>query len=582
MIKKILLFITIVLFYSFSANASKLEAFVDNNVVTMSDIISLKIKLLGYKIDPKEQPDTSNIEKNFQIIEKSQFQGDEMVDNIKQPKTIWGYSLVPLRSGKLSIDGVELNIRDKKLSIEPLYIEVSAKGQADYIQSDNKLNVEAFSSKNELYIGEAVSYVVKLISKEPIDSAKLEISENRNFVVDKNFVEKKYQIEKNGEFFFVREYIYALIPLYIGQVSLPEVKITGKIVQEQIQEEDGDELSDNLAMNMVSSTAIKLADFSIKTNKIDLNIISLNGDNRKWLPLESLIFEDSWQNSDNIYVGDPLIRTITIKAKGIKGSNIPNIPIFRRDGDYKIYRGKSQVGDDITEAGVTGWRREEFIIIAKKYGLVTIPQIKIPWFNVNKNTFENSFIKEKIVDVLPLSTSDSLMSAQDGKNLNSFSSNFIVSYDKLVDKFIDYKIIVYVLFVFLCCALFFSFRKNTVTITNSNKNFKAAKGVGLDVLRNVTTLHEMQVFIKDFATCYWLAPKNITLKGLSSLIIEQKPALHDSLVPSLFKELERGLYSSKEVDVETLKKIFVKIVKIYSKTVAKQNSKDDNLILNAF
>ncbi|NNF66582.1 MAG: hypothetical protein HKM98_03640, partial [Gammaproteobacteria bacterium] len=120
-----------------------------------------------------------------------------------------------------------------------------------------------------------------------------------------------------------------------------------------------------------------------------------------WLPAEALQLTEQWPGNNGEWrAGEPLTRTLTIKARGLTASQLPEIKMLLPDG-IRQYPDQPQLKTGSADKTTLSSRSETIALIPAKEGQYTLPAIEIPWWNTRSDTLEFARLPERTVDVLP-------------------------------------------------------------------------------------------------------------------------------------------------------------------------------------
>ena len=115
-------------------------------------------------------------------------------------------------------------------------------------------------------------------------------------------------------------------------------------------------------------------------------------DNDFWLPVSSLTLEESWSTDiSNLKVGDSVVRTVTMTADGLDGAVLPPFGPTEIEG-LNLYPDPAEIERTFVEGAIVGTRIETTTMVATESGNFEIPEISIPWWNINTNQLEATII----------------------------------------------------------------------------------------------------------------------------------------------------------------------------------------------
>jgi hypothetical protein len=100
---------------------------------------------------------------------------------------------------------------------------------------------------------------------------------------------------------------------------------------------------------------------------------------------------EEWQPmpGDQARVGDAFVRTVTRTAPDVPGMVFPPLPLARVEG-LAAYPAPPVVRDRAERGDFTGERVERITYVCERPGPVSIPALRIPWWNVAQSTLETA------------------------------------------------------------------------------------------------------------------------------------------------------------------------------------------------
>jgi hypothetical protein len=120
-----------------------------------------------------------------------------------------------------------------------------------------------------------------------------------------------------------------------------------------------------------------------------------------WLAAEQLDIRQEWSGDfEQMKIGEPLTRTITLQVKGATVSSLPELGSGKIDAQLKTYPDQPVLKEQKNRDGVVAFREEKIAIIPSKEGSYTLPAIKIPWFNTQSNKMEVAKVPETTITVM--------------------------------------------------------------------------------------------------------------------------------------------------------------------------------------
>jgi hypothetical protein len=120
-----------------------------------------------------------------------------------------------------------------------------------------------------------------------------------------------------------------------------------------------------------------------------------------WLPASNLSIVEDWSDGGSqVQQGVPRTRTISIVADGLLETQLPELEIETTPG-FRQYPDQPELDREVTATGIRARRTERFAVIAQAAGMIELPAVEVPWWNVDEERWEVAKIEGRTIDVLP-------------------------------------------------------------------------------------------------------------------------------------------------------------------------------------
>ena len=215
-----------------------------------------------------------------------------------------------------------------------------------------------------------------------------------------------YETIRAGRRYQVTERRYVITPQKSGTQIIPPVLLSGSIPDERSQRSSLEEFFGNRRRNRSGGPFTSLFQTTrpihIRSPKVSLTVKDMPADvkGNVWLPAKEFTIKESWSgDTENIQMSQPLTRTVVMVAKGLRGEQLPELP----EPDYgsiKTYPDKAQTTTGFDGTWVVGTREEKYALVPTQPGSVTVPGIRIPWWNVEKARWETAELPGRTLTVL--------------------------------------------------------------------------------------------------------------------------------------------------------------------------------------
>jgi hypothetical protein len=118
-----------------------------------------------------------------------------------------------------------------------------------------------------------------------------------------------------------------------------------------------------------------------------------------WLPARSLTLTESWNpEPDHVQVGDSLTRSLTLKAEGLAGAQLPplalsDIPGLRRYPDQPVLSNQNN------DRGLIGSREDREALVPNRVGALELPAVEVVWWNTHEDHLERTSLPARTLQV---------------------------------------------------------------------------------------------------------------------------------------------------------------------------------------
>jgi hypothetical protein len=359
-----------------TAVAGTLTASVDRKQITENDSFRLFLRYdeqVGFG-----QPDLTALKKDFRVINQQRANQFRSMNGKTVSFTEWTLLLSPLRTGTLIIPAVEF---DGQRSQEiPVTVKALSQSVKDQIAKEFFFDIEIDSTST--YVQAQVIYTEKLYYSVNHEDATLsEFKVTDAHVMPLGEV-RQYNTNINGQRMGVYERRFAIFAEESGEMVIPGQKFSANIVNSYNRWSRGRPVT-------VVAEPIRI---KVKSTPV-------NYPPAPWLPSPQIKISDRWSKPYSEWqVGEPVTRTITINAQGLSGSQLPELSLPVVEG-MKYYPDQSEHNDKTDNQGIQGVLQQSLAIVPTQSGRVTIPEMRIPWWNLDTNRLEYAILPAQIVIV---------------------------------------------------------------------------------------------------------------------------------------------------------------------------------------
>ncbi len=366
--------------FQIQAQSPSLRSIVERTTITADETLILTVRYNGPR--QQSQPSFAQLNSHFTIKSRQQSNQHSVINGKVSSHTDWTLTLFPKKEGRLIIpsfrlgslisDAVEITVTPERPvpagQVKDIFIETVVDKSSVYVQEQLTLTYRLFYSRN-VNAFEAEPLVIENVIKDSLPNAR-------------------YNRRINGKLYAIAEYSYALFPQVSGEFEIPSLQWLIKIPK-------------NNTNRSFFGFSSRVEAVRRRTDKHTITVLPRSStfpSNKPWLPATHVSLEESWsQDPNQMNTGEPLTRTIVLKVKGLMASQLP--PVWQQQvvNNLKIYADKPELSDEKNSDGFTAIRIESAAVVLNAAGSVTLPAVKVPWWNTNTDTLEWAAIPERVI-----------------------------------------------------------------------------------------------------------------------------------------------------------------------------------------
>ncbi|MEZ5516087.1 MAG: hypothetical protein R3F41_01245 [Gammaproteobacteria bacterium] len=231
----------------------------------------------------------------------------------------------------------------------------------------------------------------------------------------------QYERLIDGERYGVYEMRYVIFPQRSGPLEIPDILFRGEVT-------DG---SSNFVFRNLNTQRVT-AYIEGKTIEVKERPAAAQG-LETWLPASNVTLEESWdQDISNLQVGQTLKRTVTLVAEGLDGAVLPPFSPEQIDG-VNLYADPADISRTFVEGEIVGTRVESASLVPTRAGIVEIPELSVPWWDINSNELRYATLPASRLSIATIDgelPSEQLVQ-DDGRGLESEAAAPVLNQDMI-------------------------------------------------------------------------------------------------------------------------------------------------------
>lgn len=331
--------------------------------------------------------DTSALEKDFEILGTSSSVKMEQIQNKVTNVTRWEIELFPLRTGMLEIPPLSI----KGTLTEKLVLNVKKPDAADGSAAGKDVFIQVSAHPESPYVGQQTNIIVKLYHNIRIVNGTLSEPEAVNADVYRIGNDISYVQTVDGNQYNVLERSFALFTNTPGETIISPISFRGQI------ETEPDDAASSLSTFMRQVKQIKRSGNQLT---LDVKGIPVNYTGKYWLPANDIRLSQIWtEQSTELQVGDSLNRTVKLIADGLPAEALPKDLYVDTSGLINIYPDKASRSNQDIGKKLVGKIEQKFAVILSKPGYITIPELRLKWWDIDDQSEKEAVLPERVLIV---------------------------------------------------------------------------------------------------------------------------------------------------------------------------------------
>jgi len=354
-------------------------AHVDRFNISEGETLTLSIEVSG---DDSGAPQTAALQKDFEILSNSKSSSYSFINGSSSSKTTYELMLRPRHTGALTIPALKVGAA----VTGPIMIQVSKMpvrtSPAGVPTGDVWVSMDIEPAR--VRVQQQAVITIRVYQAVGLNNAQLTEPKAQDAIVERLGDDASYQKRENGRSWQVTERHYALLPQRSGQITIDPVQLDGSALV------GGASFFQTTRPIRVRSNALTL----------DVGGIPEHWAGDSWLPAKQLSIEEAWpQGHPTFQVGEPITRTLSLRADGLTASQLPGFPHDLPD-HLKSYADKPVLKDARLSDGVHGMRQEKVAIMPMQPGTYILPEIDIAWWNTMTQKTEHAVLPARTFTVV--------------------------------------------------------------------------------------------------------------------------------------------------------------------------------------
>ena len=344
----------------------------------------------------KQAPDLSAIKKDFHISGQNTRTNMTNINGKTNYEYQISYHLFPKRTGTLTLKDLTLN--GEKLNDAQLTV-LNTSNTNTSAQSTPPLTLQAQISEGPYYIGQGIVYTVRMGDIRRILDGNFEAPSTDNAKVQLLGQDDVRTVMQQNIPVQMVERKYLITPEQSGTITIHPVSFTGiRSTQQNRRKSVGDMFEMGILFDGLMGMGAQEQVFAT-TDPITIQVQPKPNNWQGWWlasPDVQLTYDDKIPT--DLKVGDTIERTITLSAVGVNAEALP-VPTQIGNADIKTYPPNETRHTASDNNTIRGQLTSSVVMVPTNGGQITIPEVKVPWFNTTTQKIETAIIPAKSITV---------------------------------------------------------------------------------------------------------------------------------------------------------------------------------------
>jgi len=348
---------------------------VDRPAVDLNEsfLLEVKIDTLG-----DLEPDLSVLEEDFVLGTVSSLNNTSIFNGQIRRSRTWSISLMAKSVGQQRIPAIAIG------NEKTTPITITVKKPAEVLPGEADVFVTSEVDVSGTFVQAQILNRIKVYRAVNTRQPSLQVPTISGVEALDELVgaDRIYESILNGKAYSVVERTIAIYPQENGEITLSPARFEARVLR------DG------------RITGRKV--FISETHTISVAPIPpppADYPDAQWLPAQDVRLSEEWSRDlSDIKAGEPITRHVTISALGQIETQLPALEL-PEIGGINVYSDKPDLSRAVEEQGIRGIRKDQYAMIALRAGVVEIPEVTVPWWDLEAGAWRVARLPGRTINV---------------------------------------------------------------------------------------------------------------------------------------------------------------------------------------
>lgn len=354
---------------------AEVTARIDRPAVDLNESFVLEL-VVDTNIDA--EPDLTVLDEKFYRGQLSQLSNTSIINGQIRRSRTWSIALMAKSVGRQEIPAITIgNESSSPISITINEPANEPPGEADVFITSEVDQTEAYVQSQVLYRFKVYRAVAtRQEGRRDPEFTGVEV------LVERAGDERSYEAILNGKAYNVIERVLAIYPQSSGEISISPARFEARVLR-------NGRITGRKVFESESHTITVLPIPAPPADYPDA----------AWLPARDVRLSEEWSREPGeIAAGEPVTRKVTISVLGQIESQIPALEPPVVEG-MNVYADKPDLSRLFEAEGIRGVRREQYAMIGFRGGLVEVPAVEVPWWDIETREWRVARLPSRTIRV---------------------------------------------------------------------------------------------------------------------------------------------------------------------------------------
>lgn len=354
---------------------AEVTARIDRPAVDLNESFVLEL-VVDTNIDA--EPDLTVLDEKFYRGQLSQLSNTSIINGQIRRSRTWSIALMAKSVGRQEIPAITIgNESSSPISITINEPANEPPGEADVFITSEVDQTDAYVQSQVLYRFK-VYRAVATRQEGRRDPAFTGVE----VLVERAGDERSYEAILNGKAYNVIERVLAIYPQSSGEISISPARFEARVLR-------NGRITGRKVFESESHTITVLPMPAPPADYPDA----------AWLPARDVRLSEEWSREPGeIAAGEPVTRKVTISVLGQIETQIPALEPPVVEG-MNVYADKPDLSRLFEAEGIRGVRRDQYAMIGFRGGLVEVPAVEVPWWDIETREWRVARLPSRTIRV---------------------------------------------------------------------------------------------------------------------------------------------------------------------------------------